>query len=32
VRRGREAAPGLPLDGEPQALVRAVDELWRGLP
>jgi len=32
VRRGRQAAPGIPLDGEPEGLVRAVDELWRGLP
>jgi prolyl-tRNA synthetase len=27
VRRGRKQAPGLPLDGEPQALLRALDEL-----
>ncbi len=32
VRRGREAAPGLPLGGEPAELVRRVDELWRSLP
>jgi prolyl-tRNA synthetase len=32
VRRGREDAPPLPLAGEPAALLRAVDELWRGLP
>jgi prolyl-tRNA synthetase len=32
VRRGRESAPGLPLDGEPGELVRIVDELWRSLP
>jgi prolyl-tRNA synthetase len=32
IRRGRESAPGLPLDGEPAALIRAVDELWRSLP
>jgi prolyl-tRNA synthetase len=32
IRRGREQAPGVPLAGEPEALVRAVDELWRDLP
>jgi prolyl-tRNA synthetase len=32
VRRGRVQAPGIPLAGEPQVLVRAVDELWQGLP
>jgi len=32
IRRGRESAPGLPLDGEPAELLRAVDELWRSLP
>jgi prolyl-tRNA synthetase len=32
VRRGREQAPGLPLGGEPEQLLRAVDELWRSLP
>jgi prolyl-tRNA synthetase len=32
VRRGRESAPGLPLDAEPGELVRIVDELWRSLP
>ena len=32
VRRGREAAAPLPLDGEPAELIRAVDELWRSLP
>jgi len=32
VRRGLEDAPGLPLEGEPGELVRAVDELWRSLP
>jgi prolyl-tRNA synthetase len=32
VRRGREQAPALPLGGEPQALLRALDELWRSLP
>jgi prolyl-tRNA synthetase len=32
VRRGREQAAGLPLGGEPEELLRAVDELWRSLP
>ena len=32
VRRGREQAPGLPLAGEREQLLRAVDELWRSLP
>ncbi len=32
VRRGRQAAAALPLDGEPAELIRAVDELWRSLP
>jgi prolyl-tRNA synthetase len=32
VRRGRQGAPGLPLGGEPAALVRAVHELWQSLP
>ncbi|HEY3959747.1 MAG TPA: aminoacyl--tRNA ligase-related protein [Solirubrobacteraceae bacterium] len=32
VRRGRRTVAGLPLDGEPEELVRAVDELWRSLP
>jgi prolyl-tRNA synthetase len=32
VRRGREQAAGLPLAGEPEQLLRAVDELWRSLP
>jgi prolyl-tRNA synthetase len=32
VRRGREQAAGLPLGGERAELLRAVDELWRGLP
>ncbi len=32
VRRGREQAPGLPLEGEPEQLLRAVDELWQGAP
>jgi prolyl-tRNA synthetase len=32
LRRGRQAAPGLPLSVEGAALVRAVDELWQTLP
>jgi prolyl-tRNA synthetase len=32
VRRGREAAPGLPLGDEPAEIVRAVYELWQSLP
>jgi prolyl-tRNA synthetase len=32
IRRGREQGAGLPLAGEPDALLRAVDELWRSLP
>jgi prolyl-tRNA synthetase len=32
IRRGREDAPGIALQSEPHALVRAVDELWQGLP
>jgi prolyl-tRNA synthetase len=32
VRRAREDRPGLPLGGEPAALLAAVDELWRSLP
>jgi prolyl-tRNA synthetase len=32
VRRGRQTAPSLALRGEPQTLIRAVDELWQGLP
>jgi prolyl-tRNA synthetase len=37
IRRGREQAPGIALaqersQADGQALVRAVDELWRGLP
>jgi prolyl-tRNA synthetase len=32
VRRGREPAPGLPLDAGPEELLRAVDALWRSLP
>ncbi|MGH2853851.1 MAG: aminoacyl--tRNA ligase-related protein [Solirubrobacteraceae bacterium] len=32
LRRGRQSAPGLPLGGEPEALLRAVDELCLTLP
>jgi prolyl-tRNA synthetase len=32
VRRGRVQAPGIPLQGEPGGLVRAVDEQWQSLP
>jgi prolyl-tRNA synthetase len=32
LRRGRREAPGLPLCGEPEALVRALDELCQSLP
>ncbi len=32
LRRGRQQAPGLALGGDPEALLRAVDELWRSLP
>jgi prolyl-tRNA synthetase len=32
LRRGRQQAPGLPLAGEPEELLRAVDELWRSAP
>ncbi len=32
VRRGRAQAPGIPLEGAPGGLARAVDELWRSLP
>jgi prolyl-tRNA synthetase len=32
IRRGRTRAPGIPLRGEPEELIGAVDELWRGLP
>ena len=32
IRRGREDGPGLPLGGEPAALLAAVDELWQSLP
>jgi prolyl-tRNA synthetase len=32
IRRGRQPDPGLPLNGAPAELLRAVDELWRSLP
>jgi prolyl-tRNA synthetase len=32
IRRGRQQAPGLALGDDGQALVRAVDGLWRSLP
>jgi prolyl-tRNA synthetase len=32
LRRGRQSAAGLRLDSEPAELIRAVDELWQGLP
>jgi prolyl-tRNA synthetase len=32
LRRGREAVPGPPLAAEPDALLAAVDELWRSAP
>jgi prolyl-tRNA synthetase len=32
LRRGRQSAPGLPLGAEPEALLRAVDELCQALP
>jgi prolyl-tRNA synthetase len=32
IRRDRQSGPGLPLNGEPGELLRAVDELWRSLP
>jgi prolyl-tRNA synthetase len=32
VRRGRTQAAALPLQGEREQLLRAVDELWRSLP
>jgi prolyl-tRNA synthetase len=32
IRRGREQAPPLPLAGEAEALLRALDELWQSLP
>jgi prolyl-tRNA synthetase len=32
LRRGRQSAPGLPLGGAPEGLLRAVDELCQSLP
>ncbi len=32
LRRGRQSAAGIPLNGEPAELLQAVDELWRALP
>jgi len=32
IRRGRQAGPGLPLEGGRSELVRAVHELWQSLP
>jgi prolyl-tRNA synthetase len=32
IRRGRADAPPMPLGGEREALLRAVDELWQSLP
>jgi prolyl-tRNA synthetase len=32
IRRGRAEAPGLPLAGDPEQLLRAVDELWQTVP
>ncbi len=32
IRRGREQAPPLELNGEPEALLGALDELWSSLP
>ncbi len=32
LRRGRRSAPGLPLGADPEALLRAVEELWQSLP
>ena len=32
LRRERADLAGLPLNGEPEAIVRAVDELWRSAP
>jgi prolyl-tRNA synthetase len=32
LRRGRKQAPGLPLGGEPRALLRALDELCQSVP
>ncbi|HYM55976.1 MAG TPA: His/Gly/Thr/Pro-type tRNA ligase C-terminal domain-containing protein, partial [Solirubrobacteraceae bacterium] len=32
LRRGRGEGPALPLGGEPQALLQALEELWQSLP
>jgi prolyl-tRNA synthetase len=32
LRRGRLEGPSLPLGGEPEMLIRAVDELWQSVP
>jgi prolyl-tRNA synthetase len=32
LRCGRQSAPGLPLGADPEALLRAVDDLWQNLP
>ncbi len=32
IRRGRRQAAGIPLSGDGEVLVRAVNELWRSLP
>jgi prolyl-tRNA synthetase len=32
LRRGRQSGAGIPLNGEPAEILRAVDELWRSLP
>jgi prolyl-tRNA synthetase len=32
LRRGRQSGAGIPLNGEPAEILRAVDELWQGLP
>jgi prolyl-tRNA synthetase len=32
LRRGRDDGPALPLGGEPETLLRALDELWQSLP
>jgi len=32
LRRGRQLGAGIPLNGEPAEILRAVNELWQGLP
>jgi len=32
VRRGLQDVEGIPLDAEPEALQRLMDELWRSVP